>query len=341
MSVSELHSSLPVGVLPEKKTTPSPKFEGSLFSIAKVKRVFYYFLGALSAFLGAASAIASLIGIIPLWVGLTSIPLALSSYYLFSLATSIWDYEDPSEIAELRRRALQMSLIELSSQHGWQNIFLYQILRPHDFLSSFHYSAAGCDIPVLLQIYKRIQQGLALARQNSPEGFTDYKLPDLSLYRSRFVAEIKSLSFNEFFQKYNVHDLFGHNYISEKQMHDLIALKQKYDQVVAECKMQIEYTHARFLQKVPGARLVTDAGRFLGHELLWSCRSYSSTEPEETFDTIRNHLGIDILSIRAFRNLKEPQKEERLSAISFHQQQLKQKLQEIDHSFEDLCNRIV
>ncbi len=304
-------------------------------SFVKVKRYAYYFFSALF-FSGAVSlAVLPFNLAVPLLASLASVPVFLCSYYLLKLGRELWDYQDPQELCEIRQMAMKTPLLELISEHGWQNFFLYQFLSPQNFTIAFKHQADLLDTNGAMLMYRRARQGLTLARQN-PEGrVVEYTVPELRLFKDRCREEMRELSCDEILIKYNILDLERHGFLSPEEIRLLKELKEEYEQAVRECRLQIASTEGAFSS--PGQLTLPSTLRdeSEGHEFLWAAHRERSENLAEHFACIKRHLGIEIPLEGHSRHLTSQQREQRLTALFFHEKKLKEAVDRINRRYED------
>jgi len=303
---------------------------GEIFSTAKIQRYAYYFFSFLATAGGTTLLVISLISILPLPVALASIPCYLFASYLASEGYHIWDYEDPKELWQARRSALSLSLLELAGKHGWKNLFYFTILTPQDFSTAFHHQAQSCDVTQLLLMRKAAEEGLSVAQQRPASiPMSVFTIPDLSLYQHSFHEESNGMKFDQVCKKYNFEDLRLCLFISQSEADLWQQLKNEYEQIVRECRIQIIQIASSFQNHQSSA---SRNSVFLRERFLQNVSS-------DSYPYIRTHVGNDLISADFFRLLTPEQNEQGKQALTLLEMQLEQKVKAINSRYEQFRSR--
>lgn len=173
------------------ENAPPPKEQG--ITLGKMKRIaLYIFSGilAIGAIAFTAAFFAEAIGLavlIPCVFG----TLSLSGVSFFS-AKKVVDYDDPKELQEIRKVAIEMTFPEVVDTHGWNNLYRYRILHPQVFYTKFVSHLENLSVMKTLETYEKLLEKNLEASQCNVEGFFVPPLNIQSLVR-KFRSETRQM----------------------------------------------------------------------------------------------------------------------------------------------------
>lgn len=85
---------------------------------------------------GAIAGSALSIAVCPAFL-VIAVPSVLAAIAFAWHASTLIDYDNPSELAKVREQSKMMPLSQVASKHGWEKIFRYQILSTEDLKTKF------------------------------------------------------------------------------------------------------------------------------------------------------------------------------------------------------------
>ncbi len=147
---------------------------------------------------------------------------AASTPFLTLSAAALWyagnliDYDCPEKLEKIRKNATHLPITDLVNQHGWKNLFVYQILTPAEFQDAFRNFANTRSFKELFAFTKEATMELALASATSAG--QKYQIPPLVEWVETFHHETASLELADILAEYALTDLQALNVLPPQEL---------------------------------------------------------------------------------------------------------------------------
>ncbi|HSX13159.1 MAG TPA: hypothetical protein VLE96_01905 [Chlamydiales bacterium] len=162
----------------------------------------------------------------------------LASPFLAVSAVSIWyagnlvDYESPETFEKVRKKAQKLPLADILNKHGWQNLFVHQILSPAQFQDAFRNLANSRTFKELFAIAKEATIELAAASSSSIG--KKYEIPHLVEWIDTFHHETAHLELSEILAEYPLADLQALRALPPEELASFERAKALLDELTVE-----------------------------------------------------------------------------------------------------------
>lgn len=157
-------------------------------------------------------------------------------------ALSIVDYDSPVKLEKIRKLAQKIPFADLLYQHGWQNLFTYQILSPKDFETAFHNFACTLSFKDLYALCKEAKKELTVV--NSSSAGCPYQIPSLGEWAGKFKQETADLTPVEILEEYPLSDLIELKILTDEELIPFKKTQSLLDELVKEKEVFNKIQHA-------------------------------------------------------------------------------------------------
>ena len=169
----------------------------------KTKKFVFYTLATTFATAGTAITYTAA-AITPPGAICTIAAIALGLY-----AYSLTDYKNPDALQAIRKKASGMPLLDVVAEHGWNNVFLYEILESDTLVQAYREHIASLSFKDMLSLYHEASASVYSK---------DYPLPSPKEYQDLFISETKALRCDTLVALYPIEDLRLFDLVSDGQL---------------------------------------------------------------------------------------------------------------------------
>lgn len=203
--------------------------------------------------------------------------LVLTSLFLALYSTSLIDYTDPVTLARIRTEALHQSLPETLKAHGWQNLFLYDLLDHESFKVVFRNYADTLSFDRILAFYREALGNLIQARGQGAAA--DFLIPSPSEWKHRFYLDTERMRIDLVAERYSLSELKSFDILGAEEgvlFDDAKRETAFYNELIADLQQQFALRTIAECVALQSAIEVSELtyAQHPAHRLLRQMRSY-------------------------------------------------------------------
>lgn len=179
--------------------------------------------------IGLTTVTLAALNIVVWTAGFAAIPCVLVAAGLFWYSTRLDDYENPEELERFRSDAKRMSLEDVVSVYGWNDLFRYGVLSPGLFAQKYRQQLESKNLIETIAFYETSTHHLT----QCPSSY-EYQIPSLKESAEKWKQETKDKTFEEIIQAYPFDKLETYGIVDAGEMHKIKTLKVEFEKVKKE-----------------------------------------------------------------------------------------------------------
>ncbi len=225
------------------------------FSSIQIEIIFYRLFGTV-ALIGAATLVGlAAFEIVAVSIVLYAIPSIILACYSFWHSTTIDDYENKEQMAQIRNEAQKMTLDEVAERFEWYKIFQNCILSPSQFINLYRRQVESMSVNELLNYYEKVSRHADPFNQSA--GFP-YAVPLPREQARKWRLETQDKTFEQIITEYPLEKLERLEMINNGEMQKIRELLVTYRSAETEYHSHRERAHRDFEQTITPFRQVLD-----------------------------------------------------------------------------------
>ena len=137
------------------------------------------------------------------------------SYYVNGWRGAL-NLQNAEALAAAKAKASTSSLLAVVKEHGWENLFRYELLSPKIVKIGFQNRANTLNINEIIAFYKEANVALEKVKATDPSA-NRFEIPAPKLWKNVFDTESKILQCDEVIASYAIQDLKKYEIITDSQ----------------------------------------------------------------------------------------------------------------------------
>jgi len=280
------------------------------FSSSQVEVISWRLLGT-TALIGAGTLVGlAAFEIIALPVALYAIPSLMLASYSFWHSTTIDDYENEEQVAQMREEAQRMTLEQVAARFEWHKIFENRILTPSQFVNLYRRQVLPMGVVQLVNYYEKVTRHADPFNETSSHF---YAVPHPREHAAKWQTETQNKTFKQIITEYPLEKLEMLGMIDFSEMQKIRELLVTYRLAEAGYQAQEELANQEYQAATAMSRQVLE--RALGaidgiYQANEAVRANQGFENREMID----RLAIENESAGRLREARD-QHQERIAAI--------------------------
>ncbi|MGE3535758.1 MAG: hypothetical protein AB7H48_13155, partial [Parachlamydiales bacterium] len=225
------------------------------FSSSQVEVISWRLLGT-TALIGAGALVGlAAFEIIALPVALYAIPSLMLASYSFWHSTTIDDYENEEQLAQMREEAQRMTLEQVAARFEWRKIFENRILTPSQFVNLYRRQVLPMGVIELVNYYEKVKRHADPFNETSGHF---YAVPHPREHAAKWTTETQNKTFKQIIIEYPLEKLEMLGMIDFSEMQKIRELLVTYRLAEAGYQAQEELANQEYQAATAMSRQVLE-----------------------------------------------------------------------------------